>query len=81
VANLYVAGPDVIAGPSLQISHSGSQITLKWPANAAGFALQSTTDLTSGTWTPVSGIPTNVNGVNTLTMPASQARTFYRLKQ
>jgi hypothetical protein len=81
VANLYAAGPSVIAGPALQISRNGSQITLRWPANASGFALQSTTDLVSGTWTPVSGTPTVINGVNNLTLAASQAPTYYRLKQ
>jgi len=81
VANLYAAGSEVIAGPALQISHAGSQITLRWPANATSFSLQPTTDLVGGTWTPVSGIPTNINGVNNLTLSASQARTFYRLKQ
>ena len=81
VANLYAAGPDVIPGPALQISLTGSQITLKWPANAAGFVLQSTTDLVSGTWVAVAGTPTVINGVNNLTLPASQARTYYRLKQ
>jgi hypothetical protein len=81
VANLHAAGADIIAGPALQISHVGSQITLRWPANATSFSLQSTTDLVGGTWTPVSGTPTNINGVNNLTLSASQARTFYRLKQ
>ena len=81
VANLYAAGPDVIAGPALQISPAGSQITLRWPANATSFSLQSTTDLVGGSWTPVSGTPTVINGVNNLTLPASQSRTFYRLKQ
>ena len=81
VANLYAAGPDVIAGPALQISLSGSQVTLKWPANASTFGLQSTTSLVNGTWTAVPGTPTVINGVNNLTLPASQAGTYYRLKQ
>lgn len=81
VANLYAAGPDVIAGPALQISLAGSQVTLKWPANATTFTLQSTTTLSGGTWNPVSGTPTVVNGLNTLTLSASQAQTYYRLKE
>jgi hypothetical protein len=81
VANLYAAGPDIIAGPALQIVHSGSQITLKWPANATTFGLQSATDIVNGTWTGVPGTPTVINGVNNLTLPASQTRTYYRLKQ
>jgi hypothetical protein len=81
VANLYAAGPETIAGPSLQISHTGSEITLRWPANAIGFGLQSNTNLVGGTWISVSGTPTVTNGVNNLTLSPSPARTFYRLKQ
>ncbi|MEJ0089844.1 MAG: LamG domain-containing protein [Limisphaerales bacterium] len=81
VANLYAAGPNVIAGPTLQISAAGSQVTLKWPANATEFSLLSTTNLAGGTWTAVSGTTTVTNGLNNLTLPASPAQTYYRLKQ
>jgi hypothetical protein len=79
VASLYAAGAEAIAGPTLQISASGSSsVTLKWPANATGFTLQSASSLT-GTWTPVGGTPTVVNGLNVLTLSASKVETFYRL--
>jgi len=81
VANLYAVGPDVIAGPALRIAASGGQITLTWPANATGFSLLSATSLTSGTWAPVSGTPTVLNGLNSLTLPTSPAPRYYRLKQ
>jgi len=81
VANLYNAGPNVIAGPALRISAAHSQITLTWPANATGFSLVSAASLTSGTWTPVSGTPTVLNGLNSLTLPASRVPTYYRLEQ
>ncbi len=81
VANLYKAGPNVIVGPSLTVSISGKQITLQWPANATGFTLQSTTNLEGGTWSAVSGTLTVANGLNNLTLPASAAQTYYRLKE
>jgi hypothetical protein len=82
VANLYAAGPDVVAGPSLQISPAaGSEVILKWPANATSFSLQSNTNLVGGTWVDVSGTPTVTNNLNNLEVPASQTQTFYRLKQ
>jgi hypothetical protein len=81
VANLYKSGPDIIAGPALSISATGGQLTLAWPANASAFSLQSTTKIVGGTWTPVPGTPTVVNGLNNLTLPASLAQTYYRLKQ
>ena len=81
VANLYAAGPEVIAGPTLQVSATNSQVTLTWPANATGFGLQSTTNLNSGTWAPVTGTTNVANGLNSVTVPASQPQSFYRLKE
>ncbi|HUC85789.1 MAG TPA: LamG domain-containing protein, partial [Candidatus Acidoferrales bacterium] len=81
VANLYQAGPKVIVGPALTITAEANQITLQWPANATGFTLQSTTSLVGGTWTAVTGTPTVLNGLNTLTAPASPSHIYYRLKQ
>jgi hypothetical protein len=81
VANLYKAGPDVIVGPSLNISASGNQISIQWPANATAFTIQSTTNLSGGTWNSVSGTQTVTNGLNSLTLPESQTPAFYRLNQ
>ena len=81
VANLYSAGPDIIAGPSLKLTRSGQQITLQWPANATGFNLQTTSSLLSGSWTAVTGTITVVNGLNTITLNIGSAPAFYRLKQ
>src|ERR1022692_493127 len=81
VANLYVAGPNVITGPALKIVPAGGQVKITWPANATGFVLQSRTNLVSGTWSTVAGTPTVINGLNTLTVSISQAQTYYRLKQ
>lgn len=79
VANLYAAGPEAIAGPELQISVSGSHVTLIWPANATAFTLQYNTSLLGGSWNNVTGTPTVINGLNNLTLPISQSQTFYRL--
>jgi len=81
VANLYASGPEIIAGPALQIAPSGNKITLMWPANASGFTLQSSLSLSPVNWTAVTGTATVSNGLNVLTVPASGADTFYRLKK
>jgi len=66
----------------LAIIRSGTNLILTWPANAAGFALQSTTNLVSpATWTTVSPGPALVNGLNTVTNPVTGAQQFYRLSQ
>lgn len=81
VTSLYAAGPNVLAAPPLQIVAGTSQVTLKWPANATAFTLQSTTTLSGGEWNPVSGTPTVANGLNALTLPVQSQPTYFRLKQ
>ena len=81
VAGLYAAGPNVLAAPPLQIVAGSSQVTLKWPANATAFTLQSTTDLSVGEWNPVLGSPEVANGLNALTLPVQSQPTYFRLKQ
>jgi Concanavalin A-like lectin/glucanases superfamily len=81
VASLYAAGPNILGGPPLQIGYTNSQVTLKWPANATSFTLQSTTNLITGTWTAVPGTPSVANGLNVLTVPTTQSTpAFFRLK-
>jgi uncharacterized repeat protein (TIGR03803 family) len=68
--------------PTLTIVPSGTNVILTWPANAAGFALQSTTNLVSPViWTNVSPAPVVVNGQYAVTNPASGTKKFYQLSQ
>ncbi len=58
---------------------SGGAITISWPNNANGYNLESTTNLTSPFWSPVTNQPVSSGGnfivTNALTLP----RSFYRL--
>ena len=68
--------------PPLTIIPLGADVILTWPTNAAGLALQSTTNLLSPTvWTSVSTQPVVVNGQNTVTNPITGSEQFYRLSQ
>ena len=70
------------ARPQLTIFPSGTKVVLTWPTNAAGFILQSTTNLVSPTvWSTVSPAPVVVSGQNTVTNPISGTQQFYRLSQ
>jgi hypothetical protein len=81
VASAYNAGPNTIAGPDLKVSRSSAtEITLKWAANATGFSLQTTSDV-SQTWNSVSGTPVVQDGLNTLTLVIGTQPAFFRLKQ
>jgi uncharacterized repeat protein (TIGR03803 family) len=64
-------GPPVIV-PRLAVTLSGTNVILTWPTNAAGFTLQSATNLASPVWTPISGQFAVTNGI-------SGAQQFFRL--
>jgi hypothetical protein len=81
VASLYQAGPKTVVGPALKYSESANQLTLQWAGNASGFTLYSTTKLNGGSWSAVTGTPTMVNGLNTLTVPVNSTPTYFRLMQ
>jgi hypothetical protein len=68
--------------PQLAIVCSGANVILTWPTNAAGFTLQSTTNLTPpAVWTTVSPAPVVVNTNNAVTNAISGTEQFYRLSQ
>jgi hypothetical protein len=68
--------------PRLTITRSGANVILAWPASAAGFTLQSTTNFDSpAAWSPVSQGPVMANGQNTVTSAISGTRRFYRLSR
>jgi uncharacterized repeat protein (TIGR03803 family) len=67
--------------PQLTIIPAGANVILTWPTNSTGFALQSTTNLTSTVWTINSTAPVIVNGQNIVTNPISGTMQFYRLSQ
>jgi hypothetical protein len=68
--------------PVLAIIRSGVNVVLTWPTNAAGFTLQSTTNLaSSAVWSTNLPSPVVVNTNNIVTNAISGTRKFYRLIQ
>ncbi len=66
----------------LTIIPAAENVLLTWPASAAGFTLQFTTNLASpAVWNPVSPGPVVVNGQNVVTNPVSGTQQFFRLSQ
>ena len=66
--------------PQLTIIRSGANVILTWPTNAAGFTLQSTTNLVSpAVWSTNSPGPVVADGQNAVTNPVSGPQKFYRL--
>jgi hypothetical protein len=71
-----------VVRPELTIAPGSGTVVLAWPTDAAGFTLQSTTNLDlSAFWATNSAAPVVVNGQNTVTNPISGVQQFYRLVQ
>jgi hypothetical protein len=68
-------GTSVPVGPTLSISHSGSDIVITWPAGAQGYRLQATERLGDAAWqdVPATG--------NQHVEPANAGGRFFRLIQ
>jgi hypothetical protein len=66
---------------SLSVSSAGSQVLLSWPDSAAGYTLQSVTNLpvAANAWLTVTNPPEIVNSRYTVTDTAAGSRRFYRL--
>ena len=68
--------------PQLTIIPYAANVILTWPTNAAGFALQSTTNLVSpAVWSTVSPGPIVIGGQNLVINSTSGAQKFFRLSQ
>jgi hypothetical protein len=68
-----------IVAPSLQAQTAGNNCVLSWPLSAAGYTLETSTNLISRTG--VTNVPAIVNLQNASTNPASGGTRFYRLKK
>jgi hypothetical protein len=73
-----VGAVEFTPAPTLFIYHTG-KILLTWPVGAAGFHLQSTTDLSSNTWTDVTATVTQSNQFNQVLIDSPGATAFFRL--
>jgi hypothetical protein len=77
-----LVGTAPLSPPQLTIIRSGANVIVRWPTNAAGFTLQSTTNLVSpAVWSAVSPGPVVVNGQYAMTNPVFGTKNFYRLSQ
>ena len=72
-------------GVPLSVQRTGSTLAFGWPASFTGFFLEEGDEVPSGpapvAWSPVAGPPVPVNGTNTISLPLSQTKMFYRLRQ
>jgi hypothetical protein len=69
--------------PTLQITSVGlGECRISWPAAAAGYTLERTTQLAPpAAWTPVTNPVESVGGTNRITITSTESAAYYRLKQ
>jgi hypothetical protein len=73
---LYAPTADSGTPPELSVTGGASEITITWPADAAGYVLETKDSLGSGTWQPVTGVTGTSHKVST-----GGAGGFYRLRR
>jgi alpha-tubulin suppressor-like RCC1 family protein len=72
---------EIVAPLQLTIVRSGQNAVLYWPADATGYVLQSTTNLSPDAWSPVPVTPVNIGGQNVVIDVVSEQSKFYRLSK
>jgi hypothetical protein len=70
-----------VFAPTLARSRSGNTVQISWSANAAGFLLQSATNIAAPNWHTVTRALMVLNGQNTLTVTNAPGSQFFRLKR
>jgi len=83
VPNYVAVNPPlaVTARPQLIIMPSGQKVALYWPTNASGFILQTTTNLSAGSWSSITNGISTIGSYYAFTNAASGKSAFFRLKQ
>ena len=73
----------ILADPTLAISSAGTNVLLSWAGFSTEFELESRTNLVStNTWTALTSFPaTLTNNRTVVTIPATNAAGFFRLKK
>jgi phospholipase C len=70
------SAPEPSLPPFIAAARAGGMTTLTWPAGYTSYALQMSTNLSTGTWTTVY---TGTNNIFNITPDMSQSGVFYRL--
>ncbi|MEY2408422.1 MAG: hypothetical protein QOF48_1092 [Verrucomicrobiota bacterium] len=82
--NVLTAPATLYVVPRQTITRSLSNAIIAWPAPSANYTLERTSILStpaSTVWAPVGITPTVVNGMNTVSIPATTGQSFFRIKR
>jgi Concanavalin A-like lectin/glucanases superfamily/Immunoglobulin domain len=70
---------NVVNLPPLASVASGTTLYVFWPVNPPGFVLETSPDLSPGSWTPVATTPVRIGDQNVEAITVSATNAFYRL--
>jgi hypothetical protein len=65
----------------LTLSRTGAEVRISWPAAAVGYLLETTPHVGVTVWEAASQTPVVVNGQFTVTVPATAAEQYFRLRK
>jgi hypothetical protein len=69
-------------GPAIQSSFSSGNLNLSWPSSAGDFVLQTATNLAPPVaWSNVVATVTTNGGALSVSLPATNAQRFFRLRK
>jgi hypothetical protein len=77
--NGFVAKLAPLMHPRLLITSATNYITLEWPGAASGFSLQQIGRFSGASWSNVTPFATTISNRARLTLPASEAESYFRL--
>jgi Concanavalin A-like lectin/glucanases superfamily len=85
IAASDILGPNQLLTTSnviISATQSGGNSVISWPLAAAGFSLQMSSNLLSGSWITLTNTPVLTGNTNwQITVPASGSQQFYRLRR
>jgi hypothetical protein len=71
----------ILADTTLAIAAAGTNVQLSWGAFATELAVESKTNLVStNAWVTLTNVPVLTNNRTAVTLPATDAQRFFRLK-
>ena len=80
--HIGLANPiDLVNSPSLVTFPTGGTLYISWPVNPSGFSLETSTNLSSGNWIPLTAAPLQFGDVyiEPITPTGTSVGAFYRL--
>jgi hypothetical protein len=78
---LFVQEIAPAASPVLDLANPPGSLRISWPGSLSNFSLETSDALSAADWSPVTNSPVLVDGRNTVSLPSTGTRQFFRLRR